>query len=815
MSSPILQDLRYGIRILVRNRGFAAVCLVTLALGIGANTAIFSILRAVLFRPLPFASPERLVTVWERDPKEGYERNPPAAGNFAEWKAQNHVFESLGAYDGSRRFNLTGAGTPERIAGAAASAAVFGTLRAHPMLGRTFSEAEERPGNDRVALLSFDLWKNRFHEDRAILGQPISLDGIPYEVVGVMPPGFEFPGGTGTVDGITTPASRLWVPLALDARGWQERSNHYLQVIARLREKVTLSQASMEMDAIEARIARQNPKEYVGSHVLLTPLTAQVVGRFRTVLLVLFGAVALVLLIACANVANLLLARAASRRKEIAIRISLGAGQRRIVRQMLAESCVLSLAGGALGILLAVWGIDLLRGIAPETFPRLQEVRVDGAALAFTLCVCLANGLLFGLAPALQASRAALAPTLNEAGRGSAGSAQGNLLRSALVVAQVALAMVLLVGAGLLIRSFLKLHSVAPGFQPDHVVTMELTLPRAVYDRAGRAAFVERLTRESAEVAGIRFAAMTTQLPLTGDNMNFALTVEGRPNIPGEVSPSADVHAVTPDYFRALGAPLLQGRSFSTADTAQSPHVFVVNQALVRRYFAGRNPLGKRLTIGVNNFEGEIVGVVADIRHLGLDAPVHEELFTDYVQTPFWPTLSLLARTSGDPTLAAAALRASVSAIDKDQPIAKVRTMHQIVGASIAQPRFRTLLLALFGALAVVLSGVGLSGVLAYSVAQRTREIGVRIALGAQSEDVLRLVVGQGMSLALAGIGIGLAAALALTRLLSGLLYGIGANDPATFAGIALLLVVVAAAASYFPARRASKVDPIVALRYE
>jgi putative ABC transport system permease protein len=382
-------------------------------------------------------------------------------------------------------------------------------------------------------------------------------------------------------------------------------------------------------------------------------------------------------------------------------------------------------------------------------------------------------------------------------------------------VAQVALALVLLVGAGLLIRSFVKLHSVAPGFQPDHVVTMELSLPRSVYDRAGRAAFVERLSRESATVPGIRFAAMTTQLPLTGDNMNFALTVEGRPSIAGEVSPSADVHAVTPDYFRTLGAPLLQGRSFSTADTAQSPHVFVVNQALVRRYFAGRNPLGKRLTIGVNSFDGEIVGVVADIRHLGLDAPVHEELFTDYVQTPFWPTLSLAARTSGDPALAAAALRARVSAIDKDQPIAKVRTMRQIVGASIAQPRFRTLLLALFGALAVVLAAVGLSGVLAYSVAQRTREIGVRIALGARTEDVLRLVVGQGMSLALAGIGIGLAVALALTRLLSGLLYGVGANDPATFVGIAFLLVVVAAAASYFPARRASKVDPIVALRYE
>jgi putative ABC transport system permease protein len=809
-----LKDLRYGFRSLLKRPGFTCILVITLALGIGANTAIFSVVNAVLLRPLPFQDPDRLVTLWERNPKQGYDQNPPAAGNYMDWRDQNRVFAQMAIYAPSKKFNLSIEDQPERIMGAAVSASLFAVLGVNPAQGRVFSPEEEQPGRDQVVLISHSLWQRRFAAEGNLVGRTITLDNKSYTIIGVMPENFRFPGGTGTVLGTFTAApADLWVPLALDAAALRQRSSHSLNVIARLKPGVTTGEASVEMDGIQQRLEQQYPTFYVGSNVKLVPLGEQVVGGARRVLLVLWCAVAFVLLIGCANVANLLLSRAAARSTEMAVRAALGAGRLRLIRQVLTESLLLSFAGGIAGAMLAAWGVHALSTTVPNSFPRREEIAIDVWVLAFTLLISILTGVIFGLAPALQSTRIDLLQALKARGKSSAGR-QSHRLRSFLVTAEMALALVLLIGAALMIQSFLRLQHVSPGFKTDHLLTMELSLPSAKYPREQRPAFFEQLLERSRALPGVVAVAASKHLPLSGDNMNFAFDVEGRPFPPGK-SPGADCRFVTPEYFNALGIPVIKGRAFNTGDGSQAPHVLLINEAMARRFFPGEEPLGNRLRLGIDGFTGEIVGIVGDVKHVGLDAKVNEEVYAAYSQAPFWTDMSLIVRTSGEPLSVAGAVRNELRILDKQVPTGRVRTMEAVVAESVAQPHFRTLLLGLFGIAALVLASVGIYGVMSYAVNQRTHEIGIRMALGAQVGDVRTMVIKNGMKLALIGVAIGLGGAFALTRLMASLLFGVTATDGATFSIVSVILVLVALIACYIPARRATKVDPLVALRYE
>jgi predicted permease len=814
--TTLIQDLRYGLRMLAKSPGFTAVALLALALGIGANTAIFSVVNAVLLRPLPFPNPEQLVTLFERNLKMGYDQNAPAAANYLDWRAQNSVFTQMAAYGGGQ-YNLTGAERPERVAGAAVTANLFPLLGVNPLLGRTFAADEEQPGHDQVVLLSYTLWKERFGEDPGIVSKSITVNGRNCTVIGVMPPGFIFPGDTGTVSKIYTwPAARLWVPLALNARTWAERSDHYLSVIARLKPNVATAQAGSEMNAIEQRLVKRYPNEFIGSDVKIVPLHTQVASGLEPVLLVLLGAVAFVLLIGCANVANLLLARAASRKKEMAVRAALGASRLRLMRQLIVENLLLGMAGGALGVLLASWGLSVLKAVIPEDFPRVAYIRIDGWVLSFTTLIAFATTMIFGLAPAFQISKTDMTESLKEGGRGSAAGPRRNRLRGLLVISEVALSLVLLAGAGLMIRSFIRLEDVSLGFNPDHVLTLELSLAESKYAQGEqRKVMIQQVIDRLKTLPGVNAAAATTLLPLAGGNFNSAISIEGEElQVPGQF-PSTEVRVVTPEYFKTMGIPLREGRPFAPRDTSTSPHVLLINQTLARRWLPHEDPVGRRATLGWNGFAGQIVGVVADTKEFGVDAEVREEVYIPYSQAPFWPTVALALRTASDPASLANAARTAILQVDADQPVSKVRTMEQVVSASISQPRFRTLLLGLFAGLALLLAATGIYSVISYSVAQRTHEIGIRIAIGAGQGDVLKLVVGQSMLLVLAGVVSGTIAALALARLVSSWLYEVRSTDPGTFVGVALLLVFVALLAAYVPARRATKVDPMVALRHE
>jgi putative ABC transport system permease protein len=806
--NALLKDLQYGVRMLYKNRGFTAVALLALALGIGANTAIFSVVNSVLLRPLPYRDPQRLIMVWENHQQRGgAEHEWTAPADFRDFRDQAQSFEHVAALVGWGP-TLTGQDQPEDLQGAAVSHDTFAMLGVEPALGRSFRPDEDQAGAERVAVLSHNLWQRRFGSDPAIVGKNLTLGGESYTVIGVMPRGFSFP---------ILKDTEIWRPItpALAAIPGCGRGCVILRVIAKLNPGVTLEAARAEMTALTSRLAEQYPESNKAVGAALVPLHEQLVGDVRPAMLVLLGAVGLVLLIACANVANLLLARAAAREKEVAIRAALGASRARLIRQHLTESLVLAMTGGAVGLLLAFWIVDLLVSFAPKGTPRLDEIAIDPIVLAFTCGVALLTGLVFGLAPALLSSRTNFNSALKEGGRDTSASSRGARVRSALVVSEVALALMLLVGAALLIKSFVNLQRVAPGFNPKDVVRVDVALPRTRYpERNQSATFYKQLLDRIAALPGVQSAGAVSNLPLSGGGTDSDFGIEGRaPAEPGQ-NPVAWYSSVTPGYFRAMGIRLLRGRVFSEADNADAPKTVLISETMARRYFPDEDPLGKRLVFGGGSDPREIVGVISDVKFFGLNLDARPSMYFPHAQNPAGG-MSLVVRTQGDLLTLAAAIRGQVSALDRDLAVSNVMTMEQLVGVSLAEPRFTLLLLGAFAAVAMLLSAIGVYGVVSYSVTQRSHEIGVRMALGAQMSDVLKLVVGQGMTLVLGGVGLGLIAAFALSRVMESLLFGVSATDFTTFAATSVVLAGVALAACFIPARRAIRVDPMVALRYE
>ncbi len=806
----LIRDIRFGLRSLRQRPASTVVALVTLALGIGVNTAIFSAVDSVLLRPLPLKDPDRVVSVWEHGLRSGVDRNEMAPANYFDLRRQNQVFEEVGAF-GETSKNLTGVGEPERLDGQLVTANVFSLLGIEPAFGRTFTSDEDRPGQHRVVVLSDALWRRRFNSDREIVGRNITLDAQSFTVIGVMPPSFFFP----------VREAELWMPWAMAPEEASGRGDHYLRVLARLKPGITREQANAEVEAIAGRLASEYPRTNEGLGFFATSFHEDYVGNLRTPILILFGAVALVLLIACANVANLLLAQATTRRREIAIRIALGARRIVIVRQLLIESLLLAGGGGLLGVLGATWGVQWLSRLVPESLSKLQSVAIDARVFAFTLGVTVLTAIVFGAVPAFHASRTKPGDTLSEVGRDVAGGTSGRYVRRVLIVAEVALAVVLLVGAGLLLRSFQQLRQVNPGFRTDNVLTMRMVLPSAKYAKPEqRRAFYDELLRRVDELPGVDSAGMISFLPLSFSAMKFAFSVEGRAS-PGDMNlPLALYRVVSPDYFRAMGIPLQRGRFFESRDTADAPPVVVVNRRLADHFWPGEDPTGKRLKVGPLDSPSPwamVAGVVGDVRQAGLYDEPSFELYVPYAQEwrGFVAPRDLVVHTNGDPEQLAGAVREAVWAVDKEQPVSNIRTMNQVMAGAVSRERFQTLLLALFATLALVLACVGLYGVISYAVVQRTHEIGVRMALGAQPGDVLRLVINQGMVLTLIGLAAGVGLSFAVTRVMSEMLYGVTARDPLTFAVVPVILGVIALLACYLPARRATKVDPLVALRNE
>jgi len=806
MEDEMFQDLRFGVRTLLKHKGFTLIAVITLALGIGATTAIFSVVNAVLLRPLPFPQPERIVRLWEkRQPDDGL-RVAVRYLNFQDWRRQNQAFSHLAAYreDG---FNLQAGAETQRVNGARVTVDFFHVLGMQPALGRAFSTQEDAPGGERVVILSHALWRQRFGGDAQLTGRQIKVDGQNHTVVGVMPPGFSFPGF-----GYANEETNLWFPYALEAPP-TGRGPHRLRVLGRLQPATAVEQARAEFDTIARRLEQAYPATNKGAGVFMLPLRNFYDEDLQRPLSVLLGAVLFVLLIACANVANLLLARNAAREREIAIRAALGAGRGRLIRQLLTESLLLVTVGGASGLLLAAWGVMLLTKFGPRDIPRLQEAALDAPALVFTLAVSALTGLIFGLAPAWQ--RAGLDPNAAlKAGARTTGGA-GHRLRKALVIVEVALAMLLLAGAGLMLKSFVRLQQVAPGFDARSGLTMEINLPPQKFARPEqRAAFLEQALARLRALPGVEFAGATHRLPLQG-NSGTSIEIEGRPVTDATPRLRANYRSVTPDYFRAMGTPLLAGRTFTDEEAWRKPAAVIINQTLARRLWPNENPLGKRIKDGAPNSDWvEIIGVAADTKENELTAEVRDAIYLPYVVSAA-PAMTLALRTGVDPLSLVSAATAEIRRVDAEQAVSAINTLDGLLGEATAQPRFNAALLALFALLALVLAVVGIYGVIAYAVEQRTQEIGVRMALGAQARDVLRLILAQGLKLTLVGAGIGLLAAFALTRWMKTLLFGVSATDPLTFAFVALLLSFVALLACWLPARRATKVDPLVALRHD
>ncbi|HWM90009.1 MAG TPA: ABC transporter permease [Thermoanaerobaculia bacterium] len=803
----VWKDIRFGFRTLIRNPATTLVAMLTLALGIGANSAIFSVVNGVLLEPLPYPQPDELVRVWESAPKLGFPRFSVAPPNFADWRKESQSFEYLVAF-GRERLNLTGGDQPEVLQGASVTSDFFRMLGAEPRIGRGFTQEEGRPGQGRAAVLSHGLWQRRFGADPKIVGRPLNLNGESYVVVGIAPSGFELPRET-----------ELWVPMALDF-ATENRGAHYLGTIGRLKDGVSLEKAQAEMTSIASRLAKQYPDSNSEWTVSLMRLRDSMVEDIRPALVILLVAVSFVLLIACANVANLLLARVASRERELAVRAALGASRTRLVRQMLTETVILFVAGGALGLLFAWWGVGALVALDPDGIPRAREIGMDGKVLAFTFLVSLVTGLLFGLVPALSATGRRLYEALKEGGRAMAGGAHGRMVRNLLVLGEVAVALVLLMGAGLLIQSFARLSGVDPGFRPEGLLTARITIPEFKYpDEERQAIFYRQLEERISVIPGVEQAAIIYPLPLSGANMILAYSVEGRPAPPPSEVRGANVRMVSPAYFRAMGIPVVRGRAFREQDGGDGEQVVIINQAMAAQEWPDEEPLGKRFTFGDPADPEDpgwrtIVGVVGDVRHDSLDQELAAEAYWPQSQGPS-PESFLVLRTSGDPASLTSSLREAVRELDRDLPIDRVQTMESVVAEALAQNRFKTLLLGLFAGLALVLAAVGVYGVVSYSVAQRTHEIGIRMALGARPDQVRRLVVFQGMRMVLIGAVVGLALALFATRFLRDQVYGVSATDPVTFAVVPLVLIGVALLANWLPALRATRVDPLEALRYE
>jgi putative ABC transport system permease protein len=807
----LIQDIRYGLRLLIKRPGFTAVALVALALGIGANTAIFSVVNAVLLRQLPYRDPSRLVMVWENNRRSGRSQNVISPANFLDWRDQNTVFEDMAMFI-DFRFNLSGVDDPEELPGQIAQVNLFDVLGVNAAMGRTFAPENSERGRDNVVILSHGIWQRRYGGDPDIVGKSIMLNGESNTIVGVMPSGFQLYVKQGSQIGKPV---EIWLPWTYNPRA-RVRAGRAWMSVARMKPDVTLTQAQTEMDSIAARFEEQYPEFDKGWGATVVPIREQFVGEIKKALLILLAAVGFVLLIACANVANLLLARAATRQKEIAIRTALGAGRRRVIRQLLTESVLLSLIGGGAGLLLALWGTDLLLALSPKDLLGVDRVALDRPVLAFTAAVSLITGVLFGLAPAIAASRTNLNETLKEGGRDSTSGGRSRRIRNAFVVAEVALALVLLVGSGLMIKSLWRLQSVNPGFDSSKLLTARLLLPASKYKDSQRTEFFKQLVERLQALPGVRSATAIDALPFGGPGSATGFFISGQPAPAAGEKPVCDVRVIEPNFFDVMGIPLLEGRTFTDREAAQVSRVVVVNKALADLYFQGEDAIGKRIAIDMsdNPVPSEIVGVVGDAKYAGVDV--------DARPMAYWPHpelarsfMTMIVRTESDPLTLAAALRHEVQAIDKDQPVADVRTMEQLMSSSIARTRFSAMLLVVFASVALVLAAVGIYGVMAYSVEQRTHEIGIRMALGAGRGDVVAMVVRQGMMLAGAGVVVGLGAAWALTRFLASLLYQVSATDTASFVSISIALGIVALAASLIPAYRATKVDPMVALRYE
>ena len=798
----LLHDFRYGVRTLVKNRGFAAVALMALALGIGANTAIFTLVHAVLIQELPFDDPDDLVMVWEHNRPRNQMQNVVGPANYVRWEERNRSFEDMAAIS-YRDWNLTGEGDPILVDVAIVTPSLFAIIGTDAVLGRTFTVEDAQPEADSIIVISHGFWQNQYGSDPGILGRTITLQGLPQVVIGVVPDSGSFPDD-----------NQIWAPMVITEE-YRTFRGRYLMVIARLADGVSLGEAQAEMDTIAAGIETELPDFDTGWGVNIVLLREQLTGDLRTALLVLFGAVGFVLLIACANVASLLLARASGRRREVSIRGALGAGRARLIQQMLAESLLLAIAAGGLGVALAYWALDALLTIAPADMPGFVAVQVNPDVLVFTLLVSLGTGVLFGLFPAVAASRPDLVESLKEGNRtaGPASHRAGNLL----VVGEVALVLVLLIGAGLLGRSFLRLASVDPGFRPDNVIAMDLSLPGSKYgEEEQQTAFFAGAIELIEALPGVNSVGAISFLPLDGPGAGTSFVVDDRPEPPDGERPVADVRSVTRDYFRAMGIPLLRGRVFEAIDSRDNPRKVVINNnTMARTFWPDENPIGKTIRMSWGEMlHAEVVGVVGDVKHGGLDTAPRSKLYWHHPQFVY-SFMTLVIHADGDPTALVPSLRARVGELDPELPISGIRTMDQMVSESLRQPRFTTLLLSIFAVVALVLVAIGLFGLISYSTAQRTREIGVRVALGASRKGVFRMIIGRGVALALAGAGIGILGALILTRFLESMLFDVSPTDPATFAFIVPVLLVIAGIASYLPARRAMKVDPMEALRYE
>jgi putative ABC transport system permease protein len=820
------KDLRFGIRLLRQDARFAALVLLTLAPAIGVTTAVFSVLNAVLLRPLPFPDADRLAMVWKNNPAQGYPIYSMSAPDFLDFKDQNKVFERMAAFV-PYGLTLTNQGDPEALYAVYVSPALFPLLKASAWAGRVLIDDDASPGHDHVILMGYGLWQRRFGSDWSVLGRSLTLDGAPYVVVGIMPPGFDFPPFFDLKGGYHSAPPDVWVPLDLKAPKVlgidpSYRGGLFLEVLARLRPGISISQGQSDLGTINARLEQEYPETNKSWGVTVVPLQTQFSGKVRPALLILMGAVGFVLLIGCANAANLLLARAVTRQREVAIRLALGASRLRLIRQLLTESVLLALAGGALGIALAYGAMRLVVALSPRTIPRIGETSLDASVLAFTLVVAVLTGMVFGLAPAFQASRPNLTEALKEGSQAAAGGFERLRLRNLLVIAEVAMACVLLTAAGLMLKSFARLRAVNPGFDPHNLLTAMVVLNQIRYpDLARRPDFFKQVLARAQAIPGVQSAGGIDAPAWSGGIGSLTFNIEGQPPVTSAERPMASPHVVSPNYFRTVGIPLLKGRSFDETDDARHPGTILINETMARRFFPNEDPIGKRI-----NFVDApapplwftIIGVVGDVHYDALDVESGPDVYACYLQPfPLFATyyMTLMLRSAANPASLVPALRRAVRAVDEDQPVTYVRTMDQYLNATFSRQRLAVAMLGVFAGLALVAAVLGIYGVISYAVGQRTREIGVRMALGAQPGDVLELILRQGARLALVGAAIGLIAGLGLTRLMASLLYGVGTSDPGTFGIVLLVLVAAALAAAYLPARAATRMAPTEALRHE